>query len=346
MQVGGDTDILLRVSNLSKSYRVRKGLVRRRRRGIRAVDGVSFFLHHGETYALVGENGAGKTTIGRIVLRLSTPSAGVVLYDSSDGRAPVSLLDADATAMRRIRREIRLLLPDPSSSLNPRLSIREIIADPLRVHRLAQSPEEIEERVAEVLTAVDLTPSCMDWFPHALSAGDRQRVCIARALVLKPKLVLADEPVAALDTAVQFELLQLMQKLREEWGLTYLVSTRDVSAVEWFSDRVGVLYCGRLVEQGRTDVLFRQPRHPYTAALLAAAPNCTPDARRRTRLPKRTGIDREKPPAGCLFHPQCSYAKAICRRVPPPFRNVSGKDMPAHHCACHRSDELNLEGTR
>ena len=329
---------LLEVSNLQKLFPIRKGFLRRVVGHVRAVDGVSFHVEPGETLALVGESGCGKTTTSRCVLRAITPTAGQILFRTADG-ATVDVATVPKRALRPLRRQMQMIFQDPFSSLNPRRTLLDIVAEPLVANQVGTRAERVE-RVAELLRLVGLRPEYMRRYPHAFSGGQRQRVGIARALALNPRLVVADEPVSALDVSVQAQILNLMLDLQAQLGLTYLFVAHDLSVVKHVSDRVAVMYVGRIVELAGTESLFNTPRHPYTEALLSAVPE--PDPRQRAQRIVLEGevADAASPPPGCHFHPRCRYAVDRCRTETPPLAPIA----PGHQVACHRAAELGLRG--
>jgi peptide/nickel transport system ATP-binding protein len=346
-------DPLLDVRHLRKFFPIRKGFLRREVGQVRAVDDVSFDLRSGETLALVGESGCGKTTTARCVLRAIDPTAGQVLFRSSSGEV-VDVAAVPRGSLRPLRREMQLIFQDPFSSLNPRMTLLDIVGEPLLVNGVGNRHERIE-RVAELLRLVGLRPEFMRRFPHAFSGGQRQRIGIARALALHPRLVVADEPVSALDVSVQAQILNLMLDLQERLGLTYLFVAHDLSVVKHISDRVAVMYVGQIVELAECQALFAAPKHPYTSALLSAIPE--PDPRARPASRRRAGAatavtGRERvvlqgevanpaaPPSGCYFHPRCQYAVETCRTTAPAWEEIE----PGRFVRCHRARELTLDG--
>ena len=331
---------LLEVKGLNMHFPIRKGLLSRTVGHVKAVDDVTFTICEGETLGLVGESGCGKTTTGRSILRSYEPTAGELIYHRADGET-ADLVGLNQQALKRYRREIRMIFQDPQSSLNPRLPVLELVGEPLKVNGLAKG-KALEERVADLLSKVGLRPEYMRRYPHAFSGGERQRIGIARALALEPRLVVADEAVSALDVSVQAQTLNLLQDLQDELGLTYLFIAHDLSVVEHIADRVAVMYVGKVVELASTGELYGNPQHPYTEALLSAVPKPDPrlrDKGTRIRLEGEVA-DPASPPSGCYFHPRCRYAKDRCRRETPTLRDVGG----GHLAACHFAEELHLKG--
>jgi peptide/nickel transport system ATP-binding protein len=335
-----DDNVLLEVRNLKMHFPIRKGFLRRQVGSVRAVDDVNFFVRTGETLGLVGESGCGKTTTGRCILRAYTPTAGEILYRQGGGDI-VDLATLDDAGMKPMWREIRMIFQDPYSSLNPRMTLLEIVGDPLKLNT-AMSGKEIEGRVAYLLKRVGLRPEYMHRYPHAFSGGERQRIGIARSLALNPRLVVADEAVSALDVSVRAQILNLLQDLQQEFGLTYVFVAHDLSVVEYLCDRVAVMYVGKLVELAKTEALYETPRHPYTEALMSAVPKPNPKQRGRGKRIILEGdvADPANPPKGCYFHPRCRYAKERCGADTPTLRNL-GND---HFVACHFAEELTLRG--
>ncbi len=328
---------LLEVRGLKMYFPIRQGFLQRIVAHVRAVDDVSFSIRQGETLALVGESGCGKTTTARCILRAYDPTAGEVHFRLDGETVDVATLPRDR--LRLVRRHMQMVFQDPYASLNPRMTLADIVGEPLLVNGMT-GRQERNTRVAELLRLVGLRPEYMQRYPHAFSGGQRQRIGIARALALNPKLVVCDEAVSALDVSVQAQILNLLLELQSRLGLTYLFVAHDLSVVKHISDRVAVMYVGKIVEQAATARLFAAPRHPYTEALLSAVP--IPDPRQRARRIILEGevADPSNPPAGCYFHPRCRYAIERCRVEAPAFREVEA----GHYAACHRSDELRLSG--
>ncbi|MBW6400887.1 ATP-binding cassette domain-containing protein [Roseomonas sp. HJA6] len=328
---------VLEVDDLKKHYPIHAGMLRREVGRVRAVDGVSFHIAAGETLALVGESGCGKTTVSRCILRALSPTSGAIRFSPEEGRS-VDLAVLPKRSMRPLRRHIQMIFQDPYSSLNPRMMVGDIIAEPLKVNGVPAA--ERNARVLELLDLVQMPAVARTRFPHAFSGGQRQRIGIARALALNPRLVVADEPVSALDVSVQAQIINLLLDLQDRLKLSMLFVAHDLSVVRHVSDRVAVMYVGRIVEIAPTDALYRTPRHPYTETLLAAVP--APDPMRRGREMKATGevADPAKPPPGCAFHPRCPYAQDRCRTDRPELTEVS----PGRWTSCHRAGEIELAG--
>jgi oligopeptide/dipeptide ABC transporter ATP-binding protein len=315
---------VLEVEDLKTYFPVRKGLLRRAVGHVHAVDGVSFAIGAGETLGLVGESGCGKTTVGRTVLRLIEPTAGVIRLG---GRDITRLRRAE---LRPLRREMQIIFQDPFSSLNPRMRAGDIVGEPFKVHATVP-PRERRERVAALFARVGLSEAQMGNYPHQFSGGQRQRIGVARALALNPKLIVADEPVSALDVSIQAQVINLLTDLQRELGLSYLFISHNLAVVEHISHRIAVMYLGRIVEHTDRETLFRKPLHPYTEALLAAVPVPDPAARRAKRVLQGDVPSPLHPPAGCHFHTRCPYAEARCRSETPRLREIE----PGHHVACH-----------
>jgi len=333
--------VLLRVNRLKKYFPVRRGVFRRVVGWVKAVDEVDFFIRVGETLGLVGESGCGKTTCARSILRLIEPTSGEVWFRSKQLGKEVNVVKADKKTMKLLRREMQIIFQDPYSSLNPRMTVGDIIGEPLVVHGLAKG-KALRERVAELLEAVGLKPEHMRRYPHEFSGGQRQRIGIARALALNPQLVVCDEPVSALDVSIQAQILNLLEDLQDQFGLTYLFVAHDLSVVKHISDRVAVMYLGKIVELAETEELFLRPKHPYTEALLSAVPVPDPDYQAERIILQGDVPSPVNPPKGCRFHPRCSYAKDICGKETPELVDLGGE----HFVACHFARELSLRGVK
>ena len=320
---------LLEVRDLVKRYPVRRGLFARVTSWVQAVDGVSLAIRPGETLALVGESGSGKTTLGRCILRLVEPTSGSIRFDGAD------LLALPPRDLRRARRNLQVVFQDPYGSLNPRMTVGAIVREPLDIHRIGRRGAEREDMVDALFRRVGLDPLMKRRYPHAFSGGQRQRVGVARAIALRPKLIVADEPVSALDVSIQAQVVNLLIDLQEEYRCAYLFIAHDLALVERFADRVAVMYLGRIVETASTRDLFARPRHPYTKALLQAIPIPDPDRiRDAADVVEATAVSPVDLPPGCRFHPRCPIAVEACRREDPPLREVA----PGHFAACHLAE--------
>jgi len=320
---------LLEVCDLVKHYPIRRGLFGRETGQVRAVDGVSFDLRQGEVLGLVGESGCGKTTTGRCILRLIEPTSGTVRFDGQD------ITRLSRRKLRPLRRQMQVIFQDPYSSLNPRLTVGSMLGEALAIHGLARGTKA-RTRVAELLELVGLAPDHARRYPHEFSGGQRQRIGVARALAVEPRLIVADEPVSALDVSIQAQIVNLLQELQRKMGLTYLFVAHDLSVVEHISDRVAVMYLGRIVELAGAEALYRAPQHPYTLSLLSAIPVPDPERRHSRIVLKGDVPSPANPPAGCPFHPRCPIARERCSREQPALREVA----PGHVSACHFAEEL------
>ena len=333
-------DVLLDIVGLRKDFDITKAFTRRKIGTIRAVNDVTFSVMRGETLGLVGESGCGKTTTGRCILRAFPVTAGKILY-TWDG-CQVDLATATKPEMKEYRKTMRMIFQDPYSSLNPRMNVRKIVSESLLVNRIVTNKAELEGRVAEVLGQVGLDPGYMRRYPHAFSGGQRQRIAIARALILNPRLIVADEPVSALDVSIQAQILNLLTALKQKFDLTYLFIAHNLAVVEHVSDRVAVMYLGKLAEVSVTRELFEAPLHPYTEALMSAVPVPDPDYQKDRILLEGEVPSLMKPPSGCFYHPRCRYANAQCSAEVPVLREI----RPGHTVACHRATELTLRGIK
>jgi len=330
--------VLLEVKNLKKHFSLRQGFLGRGAGTIKAVDGIDLHILQGETLGLVGESGSGKTTAGRTILRAFTPTEGEIIFHLQDGPA-TDLAKLSSTELRAFRRHAQMIFQDPYSSLNPRMTVRDIIAEPLVAGGVAHG-DEVDERVRETARRCQLSLEHLRRYPHAFSGGQRQRIGIARALVVQPQFVVCDEPVSALDVSIQAQILNLLMDMQKELGLTFLFVAHDLSVVEHVSDRVAVMYLGRLVEVAPTAELFYQPLHPYTEALMSAIPALDPDDVMKPVILQGEIPSPANPPTGCHFHPRCPYAQAICKTDTPEWKEY----RPDHFAACHFADQLSLKG--
>jgi peptide/nickel transport system ATP-binding protein len=336
-EASADNSRLLDVRGLRKFFPIRRGLLQKTVGYVKAVDDVTFFLNRGETLSLVGESGCGKTTTSRCILRAIKPTAGQVLLND-DGEV-LDVATIPKQRLRSLRRQMQMIFQDPFSSLNPRMTLLDIVGEPLLVHGEGNAQQRID-RVVELLRLVGLRPEYMRRYPHAFSGGQRQRIGIARALALNPRLIVADEPVSALDVSVQAQILNLLLDLQEKLGLTILFVAHDLSVVKHISERVAVMYVGRIVETAPTEQLFAAPKHPYTEALLSSVPKPDPRLRSERIVLQGEVADPANTPPGCHFHPRCKYAQPICREKAPPQEEIA----PNHFVSCHRARELSLRG--
>ncbi|HEY5058152.1 MAG TPA: dipeptide ABC transporter ATP-binding protein [Gaiellaceae bacterium] len=331
---------LLEVRHIKKYFPIRKGVLQREVARVHAVDDVSFVVHEGETLGLVGESGCGKSTLGRTIVRLFAPTAGEIIFRGQ------SIEKLGPRRLRPLRREMQMVFQDPYASLNPRKRVGSIIGDPMKIHKLGNKQER-KARVEELLETVGLSPEHYNRFPHEFSGGQRQRIGIARALALRPKLVVADEPVSALDVSIQSQMLNLLEDLQNEFKLTYIFIAHDLGVVRHVSDRIAVMYLGKLVELSPAEELYQRPIMPYTEALLSAVPVPDPDiAAARERIVLEGDVPSPiDPPTGCRFHPRCRYATGVCSEIEPPLVDYGG----GHLAACHHPlnvDKATLEATR
>ena len=329
---------LLEVKGLKKHFPIEKGLRRRVTGYVKAVDGVSFYIKEGETFGLVGESGCGKTTLGRCIVRAFRPTAGVIAFRLPDDSV-VDLARLPNKELRALRKHMHMIFQDPFSSLNPRMTVLDIIAEPLRNNKLAKG-NECTERVKELMQVVGLEVRHLKRYPHAFSGGQRQRIGIARSLAPNPRLIVCDEPVSALDVSIQAQILNLLQDLQADFNLTYLFIAHNLSVIEYISDRVGVMYVGKIVEMADTEELYINPKHPYTEALLSAVPKTDPETKMERIILPGEVADPADPPSGCYFHPRCRYAQAVCSQQTPAWEEVSS----GHFVACHLAHDLDLRG--
>lgn len=322
---------LVHVTNLSKYFPIKQGMFGKEVGQVKAVDGLTFDIRKGETLGLVGESGCGKSTTGRLMLRLLEPTAGSVEFEGKN------VFEASTSEMRALRKDMQIIFQDPYASLNPRMSVGDIIAEPLRLYKLA-SGAEIQKKVEYLLGCVGLAPYQARRYPHEFSGGQRQRVGIARALALNPKLMICDEPVSALDVSIQSQVLNLLKDLQQEFGLTYLFIAHGLNVVKHVSDRIGVMYLGKMVELATDDELYQNPLHPYTKALLSAVPIPDPRAKKERIILTGDVPSPVNPPQGCRFHTRCYVCQDICKQHEPVFKRIK----PGHWVACHLVEsELN-----
>lgn len=335
---------VVEVNDLVKFYTRRRGFLKRAVATVKAVDQVSFRIHQGETLGLVGESGSGKTTTGRCVLHAINPSGGEILLNLTGNGEAVNAADLEPRELKEVRRHMAMVFQDPYSSLNPRMPIREIVGEPLIIHRATRNNGELEDKVTELLAMVGLDPNYMRRYPHAFSGGQRQRIAIARALALRPSFVVADEPVSALDVSIQVQILNLLKDLQEKFSLAYLFIAHNLTAVKYVSDRIAVMYAGKIVELADTRELFLNPQHPYTESLLSALPKPHPRYQKKTRITGGEVPDPANLPSGCCFHPRCRYAQEVCLSKEPQLTAVSSTSGRSHAVSCHFAEQLDLAG--
>jgi peptide/nickel transport system ATP-binding protein len=331
-------DIVLDVQSMKKYFPIKKGFLQKTVGYVKAVDDVQFYIRPGETLGLVGESGCGKTTLGRCILRAIEPSSGSVLFRDRQGNV-CDVLKMETSDLRAIRRDMQLIFQDPYSSLNPRMTVLNIIAEPLVCNGL-MSGDELKDRVKQLMELVGLNSRHLERYPHAFSGGQRQRIGIARALATEPKFIVCDEAVSALDVSVQAQIINLLQDLQERLNLSYLFISHDLGVIQHISNRVGVMYVGKMVETASTKDLFATPKHPYTEALLSAKP--VPDPRKKSNRIILSGevANPANPPSGCNFHPRCPYAKDVCKNETQEMKLVGD----GHYAACNFAEELELRG--
>ena len=316
---------LLEIKNLKKYFPVKEGVFRRTVAHVKAVDDISFHIKKGETLGLVGESGCGKSTAGRTILRLLEATEGEIWFEGKN------LLDLDKKELREMRKEMQIIFQDPYASLNPRMTVADIVGEPMDIHNLASNKKERNNKVADILDTVGLGPEYMKRYPHEFSGGQRQRIGVARALAVDPSLIIADEPVSALDVSIQAQVINLLQDLQTDFDLTYLFIAHDLSVVKHISDRVAVMYLGKIVELADKKELFDDPKHPYTQSLLSAIPVADPTYEKERIILEGDVPSPVDPPSGCRFHPRCPYAMDVCSEVEPEFKDYGD----GHYAACH-----------
>lgn len=321
------SDVLLQVKSLKKYFPVTAGLFRRQIGAVKAVDGVDFTLHAGEVLGIVGESGCGKSTLGRSAIRLIEPTSGTVEFQGHD------LLSLSKKNLKEMRKHLQIVFQDPYASLNPRKNVREAIGEALLYHGIVHSKQDQQERVAEILSLVGLSPDIMERYPHQFSGGQQQRICIGRAIALNPRLIVLDEAVSALDVSVQAQILNLLMELKNTLGLSYLFISHDLSIVRHICDRVIVLYLGKVMETASTEELFSNPKHPYTQALLSAVPRSHPDEIKQRMILRGEIPSARNPPSGCPFRTRCPFAQPICAETPP-YKILKDRDGGDHHYHC------------
>ncbi len=334
---------ILDVNDLQKFFPIQAGFLRRTVGHVKAVDGVSLYLREGETLGLVGESGSGKTTAGRTILQLYEPTGGDIWFKSrtlSKTNEPewVNLRELDKPQLKKVRQDIAMIFQDPIGSLNPRMPVYEIIAEPLTIH--GKIDKGTRDLIVNLLERVGLRPEHIQRYPHEFSGGQRQRIGIARSLALNPQVIICDEPVSALDVSIQAQTLNLLNELKSEFHLSYIFIAHDLSVVQYISDRVAVMYVGKIVEMADSEALYKSPLHPYTEALISSVPLPDPRRQKERILMQGDVADPSNPPSGCYFHPRCQYAQDRCKAESPEFREL----RPDHWVACHFAEELDLQG--
>jgi peptide/nickel transport system ATP-binding protein len=334
-----DTEPLLQLIDLKKHFPIYKGVFKKVAAHVKAVDGVSFAINHGETVGLVGESGCGKSTVGRMIMGAYRPTSGQILFQPENGRAPVDIATAEHSEMRKLRPHVQMVFQDPFASLNPRMTVRQILAEPLVVNKIARG-KALEDRIKELMELVGLKTQHLNRYPHAFSGGQRQRISIARAMALYPQLIIADEPTSALDVSVQAQIVNLSLEIQDRLGLAYLFISHDLGLVRHFSKWIVLMYVGRVVEYSPAEALFNRPRHPYTEALMSNVPSTRPELLGRRIILKGEPADPINPPPGCPFHPRCLYAEEMCTTAVPLLREIE----PNHLTACHFAESLDLSG--
>jgi oligopeptide/dipeptide ABC transporter ATP-binding protein len=322
------SEVLLSIKNLTKRFPIKGGILNREIASVQAVTEVSFDIKKGETLGLVGESGCGKSTLGRSIIRLIEPTAGQIIYDGRD----ITKISQDE--MRKLRRKMQIIFQDPYASLNPRMTVEQILSEPLDIHRLATSREDKRQRISKLLDLVGIRQEALTRYPHEFSGGQRQRICIARALAVEPEFIVCDEPVSALDVSIQAQIVNLMQDLQQELGLTYLFIAHDLKVVEHISNRVAVMYLGKIAEIADAEEIYQNPKHPYTQALLSAIPMPDPDYKKDRIILKGDVPSPINPPSGCYFHPRCPIMTDRCKSVWPPLKDVTSLTNSPHKAAC------------
>jgi peptide/nickel transport system ATP-binding protein len=331
-------DMLLEVKRLKKYFPIEKGFMHKKVGEVKAVDDVSIYINHNETLGLVGESGCGKTTLGRCIMRAVEPVSGEILFHLDKNKPPVDITKLDKKELLEIRRNMAIIFQNPYSSLDPRMTVLDIVGEPLRLNGYPK--DRIVDTVKELVAMVGLESKFLNRNPHAFSGGQLQRIGIARSLALKPRFVVADEAVSALDVSIQAQILNLLQDLKETMQPTFLFIAHDLSVIEHVSDRVGVMYVGRLVELAPTEEIYLKPRHPYTEALLSAIPRPEPGVKKNRILLPGEVANAANLPSGCCFHPRCHYCQERCKKEVPPWQEISF----GHYVSCHRAAELDLRG--
>jgi len=322
-------DVLLSVRDLTKRFPIKGGILSREIGSVKAVSGVSFGIKKGETPGLVGESGCGKSTLGRCILRLIEPTSGQVLFKGKD------ITQLSPNEMRKLRRNMQIIFQDPYASLNPRMTVEEILSEPLEIHQIGTSQHERKQRILKLLDLCGLRREAIARYPHEFSGGQRQRICIARALAVEPEFIVCDEPVSALDVSIQAQIVNLMQDLQKELGLTYLFIAHDLKVVEHISTRVAVMYLGKVVEMSTAEELYQAPKHPYTKALLSAIPIPDPSYRKTRMILKGDVPSPMNPPSGCYFHPRCPMAQENCKGDFPVLRELKKEVSARHEVSCY-----------
>ncbi len=322
-------EVLLSVRNLVKKFPIKGGILSREVASVKAVSDVSFDIKRGETLGLVGESGCGKSTLGRCILRLIEPTSGQVFFKGQD------ITKLGTSELRKLRRNMQIIFQDPYASLNPRMTVEDILGEPLAIHSLAGSKDERRARILKLLDLCGLRREAMGRYPHEFSGGQRQRICIARALAVEPEFIVCDEPVSALDVSIQAQIVNLMQDLQKELGLTYLFIAHDLKVVEHISNRVAVMYLGKIAEMAPAEELYQEPKHPYTKALLSAIPLPDPTYRKERIILRGDVPSPIRPPGGCYFHPRCPIAQENCKHDAPGLRDLGRADVGVHNVSCH-----------